>query len=325
MKFTVHFFYTPGSEQSETLRSRLDGLQQTYAFDLVSVNLERDNIQREALRGAETGIRVNGKLYQGLPAQDILESEIRAGVAAFAAEAAQAPVPAGSRSPELQSGDRLSLWLAKYYIHLIVLLIFLYFGLALAAPVLMKVGAILPAKILYKSYSFVCHQISYRSWFLFGEQPFYPRALAGVNGVVIYEDATGMDPHDVFAARDFLGDEILGYKTALCQRDLAMYGAMLLFGVVFMATGRRIRPLPWYLWILIGLVPIGIDGVSQLPDLFGFLPGWVPTRESTPLLRTLTGALFGIATTWFLFPQIEKSMRETVEIVSRRQSIGRVE
>ena len=43
------------------------------------------------------------------------------------------------------------------------------------------------------------------------------------------------------------------------------------------------------------------------------IPGWPfwEYRESTPLLRTLTGALFGFSTAWFGFPLIEESMAET--------------
>ena len=34
-------------------------------------------------------------------------------------------------------------------------------------------------------------------------------------------------------------------------------------------------------------------------------------RESVPLLRVLTGALFGFATAWFAFPYMEESFSET--------------
>ena len=68
----------------------------------------------------------------------------------------------------------------------------------------------------------------------------------------------------MFTARKYIGDEQVGYKVAYCERDVAIYGAILLFGVLFSLTGKRIPALPWYLWILIGIVPIGLDGFSQL-------------------------------------------------------------
>ncbi|MFO3796131.1 MAG: hypothetical protein ACK8QZ_02455, partial [Anaerolineales bacterium] len=45
----------------------------------------------------------------------------------------------------------------------------------------------------------------------------------------------------------------------------------------------------------------------QLPWLVSFLP----YRESTPFLRTLTGFLFGFSTAWLIFPSLEASMQET--------------
>ncbi len=42
------------------------------------------------------------------------------------------------------------------------------------------------------------------------------------------------------------------------------------------------------------------------------LPGFnlLPARESTPVLRSLTGALFGLANVWLAYPYVEESMRE---------------
>jgi hypothetical protein len=62
-----------------------------------------------------------------------------------------------------------------------------------------------------------------------------------------------------------------------------MYGGILLFGLVFSLSGHRLRSIPWYLWLLLGVVPIGWDGASQLPSLMGInLPDWLPIRESSP-------------------------------------------
>ena len=52
------------------------------------------------------------------------------------------------------------------------------------------------------------------------------------------------------------------------------------------------------------------------------LPAWVPMRESTPFLRTLTGGLFGWMTAWYLFPMIEETMRETRRILQRKFAIA---
>jgi uncharacterized membrane protein len=194
-----------------------------------------------------------------------------------------------------------------------------YVGLPFLAPTLMELGTELPAKAIYRMYSPLCHQFGFRSFFLFGEQAFYPLAEAGMDGVKTFEEATGIlhldDPYSYtrFEARSYVGDDTVGYKVALCERDVAIYASILLFGIVFGLTGRRIRPLHWMIWLLIGLGPIGLDGFSQLLSQFDW--AWfatiIPYRESTPFLRALTGALFGLSTAWFAYPNIEESMNET--------------
>ncbi len=216
-----------------------------------------------------------------------------------------------TRGREFTKTDRLSLWLSKNLIHMVNVFLLLYAGLPFLAPVFMKANLAFPAKVIYTIYSPLCHQLGFRSWFLFGEQFFYPRDLAGIPGVKTFEEATGIKSTDVLAARSYVGNETVGYKVALCERDTAIYGSMFIFGILFVLTGKRMRSLPWYIWIAVGLVPIGLDGFSQLPGLAGGLPGWVPMRESTPILRVITGVLFGISTAAYLFPLLEESMRET--------------
>ena len=212
---------------------------------------------------------------------------------------------------QLNKADRFSRWFSKHYMVLLNGFTFLYLFLAVLAPTFMKIGWEKPARVIYKVYSPLCHQLAYRSFFLFGEQPYYPRELAGVDDLITYGQATGLLENDIQSARNFLGNEEMGYKMALCQRDMAIYGAIFLFGLLFSLTGKKIKPLPWYLWILIGLGPIGLDGFSQLLSQTGFgIFSWLPLRESTPFLRVFTGFCFGLATAWFGFPYLEESIQE---------------
>src|SRR4030042_3556130 len=103
----------------------------------------------------------------------------------------------------------------------------------------------------------MCHELAFRSWFLFGEQPAYPRSSAGVEGLITYTQATGLDENDLWPARQFTGNEIIGYKVSLCQRDVAIYAGILLFGLVFAVARRRIRSLHWVVWLILGILPIG--------------------------------------------------------------------
>lgn len=234
------------------------------------------------------------------------------------------------RGHEFTRGDRISFWLSKHYLLLINLFVLLYVGLPILAPALMKAGATLPAKALYAMYSPLCHQFGFRSFFLFGEQPYYPLAEAGLSGVTTFEEATGIqgldDPMNItrFDARKFVGNETMGYKVALCERDVAIYGGMLLFGLLFGLTGRRLPPLHWSLWLILGMGPIGLDGFSQLFSQFNWalLDMLLPYRESTPFLRALTGAMFGISTAWFAYPYIEESMRETRQFFVKKFAVS---
>ena len=224
-----------------------------------------------------------------------------------------------SSGRNFSSFDRFSLKLSKLYIWLIAFFLMLYVGLPFLAPVFQKNGANLPARIIYTIYKPLCHQLAFRSWFIFGEQPFYPRKLAGIEGILSYEDIINSSEINIREAQKFTGNENLGYKVALCERDIAIYASMFLFSIAFIISGRRIKPLPWYIWIVIGLVPIAIDGISQLPGLASNLPFWL-LRESTPLLRTITGTLFGFTTAWYLFPLIEESMNETRLVLEEKKA-----
>lgn len=225
------------------------------------------------------------------------------------------------KGSNMSGGDKATRFISHHYLALVNGFLLLYFGLPFLAPVLMRSGSDLAATIIYRIYSPMCHQLAFRSWFLFGEQPFYPRELSGVDGGLIsYEELSGSNQVNLYEARAFTGNEMVGYKVALCQRDVAIYGFMLLFGIVFAITGRKLKPLPWYIWIIVGMGPIALDGFSQLPGLASNLPAWLPNRESTPLLRTITGGLFGWMTAWYLFPMLEATASEARKIFYRKEA-----
>jgi uncharacterized membrane protein len=223
------------------------------------------------------------------------------------------------RGQTISAADRFMSWFSRHYLAVVNILFLMYFGLPILAPVLMKSGLTFPANVIYTIYKPLCHQFGFRSFFLFGEQPYYPLAEAGIPGIRTFEEVTGFtDLHNPaafsrFQAREFTGSETVGYKMALCERDMAIYGAILLFGILYAASGRRIKPLHWTLWILLGMVPIAFDGFSQLFSQieWTWLQSLLPYRESTPFLRVLTGALFGFTTAWFAYPYMEQSMAET--------------
>lgn len=218
---------------------------------------------------------------------------------------------AKARSQKLSGSDRLSYFISHNFLWVINIFLLIYFGLPFLAPVLMKAGYTAAAQPIYSAYGVSCHRLAFRSWFLFGEQPIYPRSAANLEGYITYGEATGLDENDLWTARNFQGNEQMGYKVPFCQRDIAIYASMFVFGILYAATGRKIKALPFWLWVLIGLMPIGLDGFSQLFSQLGGFFDFIPYRESTPLLRTVTGILFGFSTGWFGFPVIDETMADT--------------
>lgn len=213
-----------------------------------------------------------------------------------------------------RSLQRFVYWLSRHWLALANSFVLLYVGVPFLAPLFMRIGWVGPARVIYTLYSALCHQLAFRSWFLFGEKLVYTREeFVAHLGLADQDWVTQFDQ-----ARRFLGDETLGWKIALCQRDLAIYLAMLLAGLVFVYLRRRraIQSMSFVWFVLIGIIPIGLDGGSQFLSLL--VPAF-PARESVWQLRTLTGALFGFSIIWLAYPHIEQGMQEVQEELEERQ------
>lgn len=235
--------------------------------------------------------------------------------------------------------DRFVYWLARHWVLVFSGVAAIYVGLPILAPVLMNAGATGPARAIYTVYSPMCHQMASRSFFLFGEQPAYPRALAGTELTPIETYMPGIPefegvptdpqawPQFLQPAREFVGNEQMGFKMALCERDIAIYGFVLIGSLLYAFLRRRwdVPALPLWAFLIIGMGPIALDGFSQLfsqygvaADYLSFLNKVFVLRESTPFLRTFTGALFGFTLVWMAYPHIDRGMRETETGLGRK-------
>ncbi len=214
------------------------------------------------------------------------------------------------RKNKFSKGERATYWYSKHYLLVINLFLAIYVGLPFLAPMLEKAGYTDASSLIYRAYRYSCHQLAFRSFFLFGDQPIYPREAAGIEGYVTFQDATGINERDIYESQKYIGDEHIGYKVALCERDLAIFGAMLLFGIYFWASGRRVKQIPFIWVIIVGFVPLGIDGFSQLLTEFPWFTLW-DFRESTPFLRVLTGSMLGMMLGWYGYPLFEETMKQT--------------
>lgn len=200
-------------------------------------------------------------------------------------------------------------WFQRSYILVILIFLGAYVLLSILAPIFMKLGWEKPAKYIYWIYSNFCHQYAYRSLFLFGEQAYYPLNSVRNPKIMTFSDAFDVNNLDLDIARTIIGNDETGYKVAICQRDLAIYGALFLFGILFLMMGRKLKKVPLLVWLLIGVLPVTLDGVIQLLGSYNLSLPLVGNWESTPVVRTVTGALFGIISGWLIYPSFESMLR----------------
>jgi uncharacterized membrane protein len=316
----VVLYSRKGCHLCEQTEYDLRDLQESVPHELVIIDIDQDSGLKKSFGEQIPVVKVGPYTLMAPFTYKDLEITLRAGKSRLEEIEAvdRSQLEAGGTAAVWTKADAFSYWLSNRYLIVLNLVVFLYVGLPLLAPTLMRAGAEAPAQMIYRLFGVTCHQLAFRSWFLFGEQHAYPRAAASVEGLTPFETATGIQSDDLYAARSFTGSPEIGYKIALCERDMSIYGAILLFGILFGISGRKIPGLPWYLWVLIGIVPVGVDGVSQLlsqPPL-----QLLPYRESTPLLRAITGGLFGFTTAWFGFPMVEEAMSESLRILDYKKA-----
>lgn len=216
-------------------------------------------------------------------------------------------------------GDRFVLWLSRHWLAVLNTIALVYVGLPVVAPVLMYVGLDWPASVIHTLYRPLCHQLPQRSFFLFGPQMTYRlEQLAEIAGSTILEEPW---------SGAFLGSDTVGYKAALCQRDLAIYGSIFLAGLVFgvLRQRRTVRPLPWWAYVGVGVLPMLVDGGSQWVSyaLATLVPSLgITPHETTPVMRVITGALFGLCTVWLAYPYVEDTMAELREGLEAKAAKG---
>lgn len=210
-------------------------------------------------------------------------------------EGRTAPAPVASRQRNFP--ERVVLFVADHWLLMVNLAVFIFVGLPILAPFLAEVGLERPALWIYSAYRLTCHQLPQRSYFVGGPEFDYSvKQVLAVTG----------ETNPLMLMHRPLVDSVLGSQTAFCHRDIAIYASVLLAGLVFALVRDRLKPLPFKVFLLF-LIPIGIDGITQL--LGGIVP-FLPARESTWLLRTVTGGLFGIGGVWLAYPHIEAGMRD---------------
>ncbi len=309
----VILYFAGDSAASGQARAYLQELRSGIEFELVAIDIEHEPDLALQFQSKAPVVKVGPYTLESPFTK--LDLQVALG-AAGGTDRTDASIEADR--PWARRVNRGLYFLSRRWLTVFSLLVLAYGGLPFVAPTLMKLGLPGAARVIYTAYSPFCHQLAFRSWFLFGDQPAYPRQLAG-SELTSYEQAIGLGELDFVSARRYLGDEQIGYKVALCERDIAIYAGIFVAGLLFGLVRSRLRPLPLMYWFILGILPIALDGGSQLISQIGLLS--IPTRESTPLLRSLTGGLFGMVNVWMAYPHLEASMRETRLALAAKLSV----
>lgn len=142
--------------------------------------------------------------------------------------------------------------------------------LPLFAPISAKLGAKPVADIIYWIYQWFCHQRPWRSYHLFD------------------------------------------YQLAMDARMMLMFGGMAVAAyIIHFKKIKPLKPLTAFIFAMVMITPLGIDGVVQAIAEMNSLKDYaLPFYESTNLLRSLTGLLFGVGVGFAMFPYLNVEFKE---------------
>ena len=224
--------------------------------------------------------------------------------------------------------DPIVHWLSRHWIALANVLIGFYVIVPFLAPVFMATGWTIPGKAIYWIYSFLCHQLPERSYFLFGPKISY--TLPEIQSV-------WQNTNNIAILRQFVGNPQMGWKVAWSDRMISMFTSLWVFGILWGVFKKKIKTLPWWGFVLF-LLPLAIDGTTHLvSDLAGIGQGfrdtnhWLAalTNNAFPIIfyagdawgsfnawmRLISGVLFGVGIVWFGFPNLNEAFTNSAEIV----------
>jgi uncharacterized membrane protein len=241
-----------------------------------------------------------------LCARHIHESESRMAVSSIQSQA--------------QKSTSRSQWLSTHWLGIFLTVYGIWVFAPFLAPLLMKIGWGGAGKAIYFIYSFFCHQLPERSFFLFDKRTMY--SISEIQTAW----QTTLDP---IILRQFIGNEGMGWKIAWSDRMISFYTSVWFFAVAWFPFRRKIKPLSWWGFALL-LIPLAVDGGTHaMSDLAGIGQGfrdtnqWLAmlTHSSYPasfyvgdalgsfnsLMRFVTGLLAGIGIGWLAFPNMETS------------------
>jgi uncharacterized membrane protein len=227
------------------------------------------------------------------------------------------------RSHKVDPLERFASGFARHWLFFVNILIAIWVALPWLAPVFMHWGWTSAGKATYFIYSFQCHQLPERSFFLFGRQTMY--SLTEIQTVW----QTTIDP---VVLRQFIGNPEMGWKVAWSDRMVWMYTSILFGGLLYGLFRKQVKPISMWTFALL-LLPMVIDGgTHMISDLAGIGQGfrdtniWLQNLTANAFaitfyqgdalgsfnswMRLITGVLFGIALVAFAFPYLNDAFAD---------------
>jgi len=138
--------------------------------------------------------------------------------------------------------------------------------LPVLAPIFAKLGLTPLADIIYWVYQWFCHQRPWRSYHLFD------------------------------------------YQLAMDARMMLMFASMALSAyIIYFRKVKLLRPIKALALIIIFTLPLAMDGVVQaIAEITSIQNDSLPFYESTNLIRSLTGLIFGTGIGFAIFPYLNQ-------------------
>ncbi len=219
--------------------------------------------------------------------------------------------------------NRMAYWICQHWIVLFGVLYGLYVAIPFLAPVFMAIGITPLGRLIYFLYSYLCHQLPERSFFLFGPKIMVPLAEIQANWKMT---------DNPLILRQFVGNSALGWKVAWSDRMVYMFTSILFVAWLWWVFRNRLPNISWKGLVLF-LLPMALDGGTHfLSDLLAHHHGFrdsnawlaaITQHAFAPafyagdawgsfnsIMRMVTGILFGVGIVWFGFPYLEEYFKD---------------